>query len=89
MTESQIAQIMRGLGRLDKRMGSMDGRLDHFDERFNTIDERMGLFDERLTAHCEGVGSKKTAVTGGGAGAIVTAVVLAIFEGLKRLHVGV
>jgi len=89
MTESQIASITKALGRIEKHLDRQDERFDHCDERFGLIDQRLDGIDGRLETHVTGPGTKKTAVTGGGAGALVTAVVLAIFEGLRRLHVGV
>ncbi len=89
MTESQIASITKALVRIDKHLGAQDDRFDHLDDRLNSCDGRLDRIDNRLETHVTGPGAKKTAVTGGGAGALVTAVVLAIFEGLRRLHVGV
>ena len=94
MTESHIASITKALGRIEKHLDRQDDRFDTCDGRFNGIDGRLNTLSEtiqgvgeHLDTHVSGPGTKKTAVTGGGAGALVTAVVLAIFEGLKRLHV--
>lgn len=89
MTESQIAGITRVLTRIEKHLGAQDDRFDHLDDRLNSCDSRLDRIDNRLETHVTGPGAKKTAVTGGGAGAVMTAVVLAIFEGLRRLGVGV
>jgi len=85
MTESQIAVITKALGRLEKHLGAQDDRFDHLDKRFNTCDDRLDSIDSRLETHVAGPGAKRTAATGGGVAAVVTAVILGLFEGLKRL----
>ena len=85
MTESQIASITKALGRIEKHLGQQDDRFEHLDSRFNHLDERLTGIDERLDNHVAGPGAKRTAATGGGVAAVVTATILGLFEGLKRL----
>jgi hypothetical protein len=85
MTESQIAGITKALGRIEKHLDRQDERFDHQDTRFNGCDERLDRIDGRLETHVAGPGAKRTAATGGGVAAVVTAMILALFEGLKRL----
>jgi len=85
MTETQIASIMKALGRVELHLGQQDDRFDHLDKRFNTCDARLDSIDSRLETHVSGPGTKRTAATGGGVAAVVTAIILGLFEGLKRL----
>jgi len=85
MTESQIAGITKALGRIEKHLDNQDRRFDGVDERFNHLDQRLTGIDERLDNHVAGPGAKRTAATGGGVAAVVTAIILGLFEGLKRL----
>jgi hypothetical protein len=85
MTESQIAGITKALGRIEKHLDRQDERFDHQDTRFNGCDERLDRIDGRLETHVSGPGAKRTAATGGGVAAVVTAIILGLFEGLKRL----
>ena len=87
MTENQIASITKALRSIDKHLALQDGRLEHLDNRFNGSDLRLDRIDERLENHVSGPGAKRTAATGGGVAAVVTAIVLAVFESLRRLHI--
>lgn len=85
MTETQIAGITKSLTRIEKHLDRQDERFDHQDTRFNGCDERLDRIDGRLETHVAGPGAKRTAATGGGVAAVVTAIILGLFEGLKRL----
>jgi len=89
MTDSDVQSIKRSLKSIEKHLDRQDERFDHCDTRFGLLDDRLDGIDGRLENHVTGPGAKKTAVTGGGAGAFATAVILAVFECLRRLHIGV
>jgi hypothetical protein len=89
MTDSDVQKITRSLKKIEDHLDRQDTRFDHCDTRFGLLDERLDGIDGRLENHVVGPGAKRTAATGGSVAAVVTTIVLAVFECLRRLHIGV